>query len=148
MSILQFSEQLQLIFHNLNVNTDKQIKQKMAKIFFCKLFRIIKIFFLILLREAILESKLTCYTLVRPFPTLSCFPVFINFFRNNFRYQNKNNVADIISCFVYQLSKKYCVYYVPEHLKYCLQINEYWLNKSAYLNIVLLTCLKVCKDRY
>ena len=35
----------------------------------------------------------------------------------------KNNVIEIISCFVDQLSKKYCVYeyYVSEHLKYCTQ---------------------------
>ena len=33
--------------------------------------------------------------------------------------------------------KKYCVHYVSEHLKYCAQINEYWLNKNVCLNIVL-----------
>ena len=60
-SILQFSEYFQLIFNNSNVNSDKQIKQKMAiskSFLFCKLFRIIKFFFLILLREATLESKI------------------------------------------------------------------------------------------
>ena len=36
-----------------------------------------------------------------------------------------------------QLSKKYCVCYVSEHLKYCSQINEYWLNKNVCLNIVI-----------
>ena len=36
---------------------DKQIKQKMAKFFSAKLFRIIKFFFLILLRNATLELK-------------------------------------------------------------------------------------------
>ena len=55
-SILQFFEHFQLISDNSNVNNDKQIKQKMA-FFFCKLFRIIKYFFLILLGEATLESK-------------------------------------------------------------------------------------------
>ena len=35
--------------------------------------------------------------------------------------------------------KKYCVYYMSEHLKYCTQINEYWLNKNACLNIVLVS---------
>ena len=47
--------------------------------------------------------------------------------------QSKINQASalqlIYSCYVYQLSKKYCVYYVSEHLKYCSKINEYWLNK-------------------
>ena len=28
---------------------------------------------------------------------------------------------------------------MPEHFKYCTQINEYWLNKNACLNIVLAT---------
>ena len=32
---------------------------------------------------------------------------------------------------------KYCVYYVSEHLEYCSQTNEYWLNKNDCLNIVL-----------
>ena len=57
MSILQFMEHFQLIFDNLNVNNDKQITQKSCELFFCKLFRIIKYFFLILLREATMESK-------------------------------------------------------------------------------------------
>ena len=54
----------------------------------------------------------------------------------NFRHQIKNNVVETISCFVCQLSKKYCVYSVSEHLTYCTQINEYWFNKNACLNIV------------
>ena len=54
----------------------------------------------------------------------------------NFRDQNKNNVIETTSGFVYQLSEKYCVYYVYEHLKYCTQINKYWLNKNVSLNIV------------
>ena len=29
------------------------------------------------------------------------------------------------SCFADQLLKKYCGYYMSEHLKYCSQINEY-----------------------
>ena len=57
MSILQFSEHFQLICDNSNVNNDKQIKQRMANVFFCKLFRIIKLFLLILLRKVSLESK-------------------------------------------------------------------------------------------
>ena len=55
--VLQFSAHFELIFDNSNVNNDKQIKQTNGKLFFCKLLRIIKFFFLILLREATLESK-------------------------------------------------------------------------------------------
>ena len=40
-----------------SVNNYKQIKQKMANFSFCKIFRIIKFFFLILLRRTTLESK-------------------------------------------------------------------------------------------
>ena len=47
------------------------------------------------------------------------------------------SVVETISCFVDQLSKKYCLYYLSEHLKYCSQINEYWLNKNVCLNIAL-----------
>ena len=53
------------------------------------------------------------------------------------RDQNKNNVIETTSCFVDQLSKKYCIYYVSEHLEYCTQINKYWLIESICLNIVL-----------
>ena len=53
--MLQFSEHFLLMFDKSNLNNDKQIKQKTI---FCKLFTIIKFFFLILLREATLESKL------------------------------------------------------------------------------------------
>ena len=56
-SILQFSKHFQLISDNSNVNNDKQIKQKGAN-FFCKLFRIIKFSFLILLRAVTLESEI------------------------------------------------------------------------------------------
>ena len=53
----------------------------------------------------------------------------------NFRDQNNSNV------FVYQLSNacwvSWIVYIImAERLKYCTQLSEYWLNKSAYLNIV------------
>ena len=41
----------------------------------------------------------------------------------------KTNVVETISCFAYQLSKKYCI--VSGHLKYYTQLNEYWLNKNA-----------------
>ena len=65
------------------------------------------------------------WTLVRTVPTLSWFPFFHKlFFGTNFSDQGKNNVIETISCLVDQLSKKYCVYYVSEHLKYYIQINE------------------------
>ena len=66
-------------------------KWKNPEFFFWKLFRIIKFFFLILLIGTTLESKVACCTLVRPVPTLNCFPFFKSFFGNNFRDQNKNN---------------------------------------------------------
>ena len=52
----------------------------------------------------------------------------------NFRGQSKNNVV------IYQLPNEYggswiaCII-MPEYLKYCIQLTEYWLNISAYLNI-------------
>ena len=82
-------------------------KTKNAKNYFCKLFRIIKFFFLILLREVTLESKITPTNrnsssfllrwVVFHFVTI--------FFGTNFPYQNKNNVVETISCFIYQLPK-------------------------------------------
>ena len=79
----------------------------------------------------------SCSTQVRSLPTLSCFPFSYKLFLELiFAYQTKNNVVETISCFVYQLSKKYFVYYLFEYLKYCTQINGYWLNKNACLNIV------------
>ena len=114
-------------------------KTKNGELFFCKLFSIIKFFFLILLREATLESKAANRNssgfLLHNVELFSIF--FTNFFGTNFRYQNKNNAVETINCFNCQLSKKYCVYYVSEHLKYCSQINEYLLNKNVCLNIVL-----------
>ena len=89
----------------------------------------LEIFFLILLREGTLESKVAA-------TNCNSLAFLLHFFGTNFRHQNKNNVVETVSCFAYQLSKEYCVYYVSEHLKYCSQINEYWLNKNACLNIV------------
>ena len=114
------------IWHH-NVSSDKQIKQQNFELSFCKLFRIIKSNS----SEFLLHSSKT-------FPKVELFTIFSqSFFGTNFRLQNKNNVLEIISNCIYQLSKKCCLYYVFEHLKYCSQINEYWLNKNAGLNIVL-----------
>ena len=139
--ILQFSEHFQLIFDNSNVNNDKQIKHKIANFFSANFSKLSNFSLSSFWEKPFWYQKLLlltatvwryCYTLIRPFPTLSCLP----FFGTNFRHQNKNNFIEATSYFVYQLSKKYCIYYVSEHLKYCRQINEYWLNKNACLNIV------------
>ena len=37
----------------------------------------------------------------------------------------KKNIIETTSGFIDQLSKKYCVYFVSEHIKYDTQINEY-----------------------
>ena len=141
MGILQFSEHFQLIFDNSNVNKDKQIKQNYGKVF-----RIIKFFFLILLRKATLESKFvptnrnSSAFLLHTSKTCSNFKLFSIFSQSFldliFAIKIKN-VVETIRCFFYQLSTKYCIYYVSEHLKYCTEINEYWLSKIACLNIVL-----------
>ena len=136
MSILQFSKHFQLIFDNSNVNNDKQIqvKQKMAN-FFCKLFKIIKFFFLILLRKAILESKvappnrnsLTFLLHTRKtFYNVELFSIFsptfveLIFATKLIKMLLKQSAVLFTSC-----KKKYCVYYVCEHLKYFTQINKY-----------------------
>ena len=118
----------------------------MAK-FFLQTFQNYKIFFLILLRKATLELKVAPTNLnssafllhiSKPFSNFELFSIFSQtFFETNFRHENKNNVVETISCFVYQLSKKYCLYYVCEHLKYCTQINEYCFKKHACLSIIL-----------
>ena len=145
MSILQFSEHFQLIFDNTNVKNDKQIKQKLENAITAN-FSGLSNFFLILLRKPTLASKISptnrnssAFLLhtSKTFYNVELFSIFFtNFFGSNFRHQYLNNVVETISCFVYQLSKKFCVYYVSEHLKCCTQINEYWLNKNACLNIV------------
>ena len=148
MSILQFSEHFQFIFDNSNVNNDKQINKKW-QIFFCKLLKIIKFFVLILLIEATLELKVAPTNRnSSPFllHTSKIFSIFSQIFlQTNFRHQNKNNVVETISCFVYQLSKKYCVYYVSEHLKYCTQLNEKCLSEHSiiFLFFVLLEISEV-----
>ena len=115
------------------INTTKN-----GKLFFCKLFRIIKFFFLMLLREATLESivapinRNSSAFLLHTSKTFSNIELFLIFSPP----KNKNNVCwNNQLLFVYELSKN-IVYIVSEHLKYCKQINEYWINKNACLNIV------------
>ena len=75
-------------------------------------------------------TRCSCYTLVRPFPTLSCFLKLI------FVIKIKTMLLKQSAVWLTSCPKKYCVYYLCEHLKYCTQINEYWLNKNACLNII------------
>ena len=138
MSLLQFSEHFQLIFDNLNVNNDNEIKQKNCVLFFFfKLFRIIKFFFLILLREATLESIARCssYTLVRPFPTLSFFPFFSQTFLELIFATKIKTMLFKQSDVLFTSCQKNIAYII------CLNtyniVHEYWVNKNACLNIVL-----------
>ena len=154
MSILQFAKHFQLIFDNSNVSKLKTNKTKnffckfvrILKFFFpypsershfgmplsengelfsCNYFRIIQSYFLILLKEAILESKVASTNrnssalLLHPSKIfLQRYVVihfFINFFGTNFRHQNikqcywnnrlfclpavkKKNIAYIVIC--------------------------------------------------
>ena len=141
---VQISKHFKLIFDNSNVSNDKQIKQnKTIGSFFSVNFSELSNFSsLSFWGKPLWNQKLLLLTASTQRP---CYPVvswiafhfFTNFFETNFRHQNKNYVVQTISCFfIYQLSKQYWIYYVSEHLKYCTQINEYWLNKNSCLNIV------------
>ena len=144
--ILQFANTFNCYLTTQMSTRGKQMKQKMANFFsenFSELSNFSSSSFwekplwnqkLLLLTAT---ARRSCYILVRPVPALSCFTFFQKLFWNKFlATQNKNNVIETISYFVYQLSKKYSIYYVSEHLKYSTQLNEYWLNKNACLNIV------------
>ena len=130
--ISTFSEHI-TIFRTLSIKISQQRqtnKTKSGKLFFCKFFRIIQLYFdwkAILVWKVALTNRNSSAILLHTSKTFS----------TNFHHQNKNYVIETISCFAYQLSKKYCVYYMSEHLKYSTQINEYLLHKNACLNIVL-----------
>ena len=119
---------------------------KKCKVFFWKLFRIIKFSFLILLREANLESKvaptnrntspLMLHT-SKTFSTVELFSIFSEtFLELIFPTKIKTMLLNKSAVLFTSCQKKYCVYYVSEHLKYCTQRNEYFFNKNSYLNIV------------
>ena len=143
MTIWQFSEHFQLIFENSNVNNDKQLKQTEAANFFSVNFSELSNFSsssfwekqvwnqkFVLLTATVGHSYYTSKT----FSNVELFFIFSQtFLELIFSTKIENNVVETISCFVYQLSKKYCVneHYVSEHLKYCSQINEFWVNKNA-----------------
>ena len=120
MSILQFSEHFQLIFDNSNANNDKQIKQKMETFFFfffCKLFRIIKFFFLILLRKATLESKVVLTNLnswaflLHTYETCSNVELFSIFSQTLLELIFATKIKTML-LFCLKAVKKYCLYYV------------------------------------
>ena len=111
---ITISEHFQLIFDNSNVNNDKQIKQKKPKNFCCNFSELSNFSFSSFWGKTLWNQKLLLLTAIArcSYYTLVCtlvvyqrwvvFHFFTNFFRTNFRHQNKNNV--------YQLSKKCCVY--------------------------------------
>ena len=139
MSILQFSEhfQLILIFHNSNVNNDKQIKQKLANFFCCKVFRIIKLFFLILLNKATLESKVASTIrnssafllhVSKTFSNVELFYISMSqtFLELIFATKIKTMLLKQSAVLFTRCQKNIAyIYYMSEHLKYCTKINEY-----------------------
>ena len=142
MSII-FSEHFQLIFDNSNVSNDKKIKQKIANFFSGNFSELSNVSFLILLREANLQSKVaptnrnsSAFLLHTNKTFFQRFVVFHKFFHKIFAIKIKTMLLNQAAVLFTNCQKKYCVYYVSEHLKYCTQINEYWLNKNACLNIV------------
>ena len=89
----------------LNLKNDKQITPKMADFFFCKLLRIIKLLFLMLLREATLETKvpptnrnISAFPLYTSYPLPNVFHFCTIFLGTDFSHQNKNNVIETTSC--------------------------------------------------
>ena len=89
-----------------------------------KLFRIIQFFFLILLREATLESKvattnsnssafLLCTS--KTFPNVELLSIVLKSFLELIF------ATKIKTMLLKQSAEKYCVYYVSEHLKYCFE---------------------------
>ena len=116
-------------------------KAKYDKLCPCKLCKILKFFFLILLSKAILETKVVPTNRNSSAFLLNTNMIFSNvvlfsnfsqtFFETNFRQQNKNKSYWNNQLFCWPaVKKRYCGYYVSEHLKYCSQINKYWLHKK------------------
>ena len=131
------------LFDNSNVKNDKQIKQKMANSSELSNFSFSSFWGKPLWNQKLLlltaTPRRSCYALETPFTTLSCFPFFHKIFlKLIFTTKIKTMLLIHQSAVLFtSCHKKYCVYYVSEHLKYCAQINEYWLNKNPCLNIVL-----------
>ena len=105
-SILQFSEHIQLLFDNSNVNNATQIKQKKASFFSANFSELSKFSSLSFWQNPCWKSKLPPTNNNRS-AFLSCFPVFSQtFLKLIFGYQNKNNVVETVSCFVLAAVKK------------------------------------------
>ena len=111
----------------MSITTNKIMTKKI----FCKLFRIIKFFFLIHLRKATLESKVaptnrnnSAFLLHtnKCFSNIELFFIFSQTFLKLI-FATKMLLKQSAVLFT-SWQKKYCVYYVPEHLKYCTQIND------------------------
>ena len=122
--MLQFSEHFQLIFDNSMATTTKK-----WQIFFCKLFRIIKFFFLIIPREATLKLKYdptnrnkSAFLLHsnKTFYNVELFSIFSQaFLELIFATKIKTMLLKQSAVLFTSCQKKYCVYYMSEHLKYC-----------------------------
>ena len=95
--------------------------------------RIMKFFSLILLTETTLESK----AIKRSVSTLGCFPFFHKLFLELIFKSKIQTMLLKQSAVLLPVVKKYCAYYVSEHLKYCTKINVYLLNTNVCLNIAL-----------
>ena len=106
------------------VNNDKQIKQKMAN-FILQTFQNYQIFpphsseISNMISEVSFTNRNSSALLLhagKTFSNLELFFIFsftyFYFFGTYFRYQNKSNVVETISCFVYQLSKKKNIAYI------------------------------------
>ena len=115
----------------------------MATRFFCKLYRIIKFFFFNLLREAtfastkrnssafLLQPSKTFFNVVQFSIFSQTFLVLIFAFKIKTMLLNKKKTAVLFTSYQKNIA------YVSEHLIYCIQINEYCLNKNACLNIII-----------
>ena len=83
----------------------------------------------------IATDRRSCYTIVRPFSTLGCFPFFLQtFWELIFAIKIKTMLLKQSAVLFTSCQKKYCVYYVSEQLKYCSQINEYTI--TYYIHIM------------
>ena len=120
-------------------------KTKNGKLFICKLFRIIQFFFLILLREATLESKVastnrnsSAFLLHtnKTFSNVELFSIFSQTFLELIFATKIKTMLLKQSVVLFTSCQRNIAYIMSEHLKYCTQIKEYWLNKNACLNIV------------
>ena len=110
------------------------------------------LFFLIRLREAFLESKVgptNCNISALLLHTsktvynVEFFSIFSQtFLKLIFATKIKTMLLKQSAVF-----RKYCVYYVSEHFKYCTQINEYWLKKMPVMIFYGKPCINRRRSR-